>query len=373
MIKFYHTSDYHFGVENYGKIDAKTGIHTRLLDFKESLQSCISSAIEENIDFFLFCGDAYKTSTPTPTQQKILTTLFFELYKAKIPVVIIVGNHDNPLSFGKANSLDIFGHLPLDGFYVFCKPDLMQLQTKSGLVNIVGIPWPTRHHLITNDTHKAKTTSELSTYIAERIGVIIKAFVEQADTKLPTILAGHLSVASGTFSGSEKPSIYGNDPSILPSQIGLTGFDYVALGHLHKYQNLNCLNSPPIVYSGSIEHIDFGEKNDQKGFCRVTIKTDESRKNRCSYEFIPLKTRPILDIKVNLETTDDYTEQIIKNVISNDISNCILKITYSVPDNISHHKIDFEKINNACKDAHYIVGCFPIYKEKPKEKRQSLK
>ena len=63
----------------------------------------------KEVDFFLFAGDAYKTANPSPTQQKLLMRCFFRLYQAKIPIVIIVGNHDNPLSFGKANSLDVFG------------------------------------------------------------------------------------------------------------------------------------------------------------------------------------------------------------------------------------------------------------------------
>ena len=72
MIRFIHTADLHLGTENYGKIDPKTGIHTRLLDFSVALNFCIDTAIDEKVDFFLFCGDAYKTTTPSPTQQKIL-------------------------------------------------------------------------------------------------------------------------------------------------------------------------------------------------------------------------------------------------------------------------------------------------------------
>src|SRR5579871_5892450 len=108
MIRFIHTADIHFGMENYGKVDAKTGIHTRLLDFERALNTCIDYAIEQQVDLFLFSGDAYKTAHPSPTQQKLLLNCFLRLYKAQIPVVIVVGNHDHPLSFGKATSLDIF-------------------------------------------------------------------------------------------------------------------------------------------------------------------------------------------------------------------------------------------------------------------------
>ena len=75
MIRFIHTADFHFGIENYGKIDPTTGIHSRLLDFYAAVQFCVKRAIDENIDFFLFCGDAYKTINPSPTQQKLLCNL----------------------------------------------------------------------------------------------------------------------------------------------------------------------------------------------------------------------------------------------------------------------------------------------------------
>jgi len=91
MITFIHTADTHFGMENYGKIDPKTGIHSRLLDFEKAFSFCIDTALEKNVDFFLFCGDAYKTTNPTPTQQKLLLNCFLRLYKANIPVVIIIG------------------------------------------------------------------------------------------------------------------------------------------------------------------------------------------------------------------------------------------------------------------------------------------
>ena len=99
MIQFIHTADIHFGMENYGRIDPETGIHSRLLDFERALNYCIDKAIEKKIDFFLFAGDAYKTAYPSPTQQKLLMRCFLRLYKANIPIVIVVGNHDNPLTF----------------------------------------------------------------------------------------------------------------------------------------------------------------------------------------------------------------------------------------------------------------------------------
>jgi len=276
MIKFFHTADLHFGVENYGKVDSKTGIHSRFLDFIHSFETCIDRAIEEKIDLFLFCGDAYKTAYPSPTHQKQLLRLFFKLQQAGIPIVIIVGNHDHPLSFGKTHALDVFSSVPLKGIYVASKPCVMNVETKSGPVQVVGIPWPLRNNIMTKEDHRFKDPAQIASYISERVGAIIRSFAEELNPEIPALLAAHLTVSNGIFSGSEKCAVFGTDPLFLPSQLAIKPFDYVALGHLHRFQNLN-RDGIPVVYSGSPERIDFGERKENKGFCSVTIDEKKFR------------------------------------------------------------------------------------------------
>src|SRR5579862_429763 len=307
MINFIHTADIHFGMENYGKIDAKTGIHSRLLDFESALNQCIDVAIEKAVDFFLFSGDAYKTHNPSQTQQKLLFKCFLRLYKAGIPIVIVVGNHDHPLSFGKAHALDMFGEIPIDGFHVFSKPGSIVLNTKNGPITIVGIPWPTRNTIAITDKYLDTSNSQITEYISKALAHIVTDFAQKIDQTIPAVLASHITVSTGIFSGSEKRAIYGNDPMLMPSQLALKPFDYVALGHLHRHQNLNQSGYPAIVYSGSIERIDFGERKEEKGFCLVRIP----EKNKATYEFIPVATRPFIQIEVKLAVGPSQTDQII--------------------------------------------------------------
>ena len=55
----------------------------------------------------------------------------------------------------------------------------------------------------------------------------------------------------------------GQDIVIPKSVLADTRFDYVAMGHIHKYQVLTH-QRPPIVYPGSLERIDFGEEKDKR-------------------------------------------------------------------------------------------------------------
>ena len=364
MIRFIHTADIHFGMENYGKIDAKTGIHTRLLDFEKALNSCIDVAIEKSVDFFLFSGDAYKTHNPSQTQQKLLFKCFLRLYKAGIPIVIVIGNHDHPLSFGKAHALDMFGEIPLEGFHVFSKPGSIVLNTKSGPITIVGVPWPTRNTIAITDKHLDKSNSQLTEYISKAVAHIISDHAKKIDQTIPAVLASHITVSTGIFSGSEKRAIYGNDPMLMPSQLAIAPFDYVALGHLHRHQNLNESGYPAVVYSGSIERIDFGERKEEKGFCLVSIP----EKGKAVYEFIPIATRPFIQIDVTLTSGTPQTDQIVEAIKKHQLHKAIVKIVYHVPPG-KKDLVDLKIIEYACQEALDLIGVIPIHSFEAREKR----
>lgn len=368
MIRFIHTADIHFGMENYGRIDAKTGIHTRLLDFERALNFCVDYAIEQDVDFFLFAGDAYKTANPTPTHQRLFMQCFFKLYKAGIPIVMVVGNHDNPLSFGKSHALEVFGQLPIDGFYVIAKPQTLVLTTKSGPVQIVGIPWPTRNTAALSTLHAATCATELTQHISAGVSTIIQNLANKLDKELPAVLCGHLTVSSGIFSGSEKRAVYGTDPLFTPAQLAIEPFDYVALGHLHRFQNLNKLGYPPILYSGSVERIDFGERKEEKGFCSVTLK----QKGDTQFEFIPTPTRPFIQIEVHLIELQDQTDQLLNELAKHDLQGAIVKILYHIPMGCKD-TVNLASIQQACARAHYVVGIIPLRTVEARERRASLK
>lgn len=364
-MKFIHTADIHFGMENYGKIDQETGIHTRLLDFERALNTCIDRGIQEDIDFFLFAGDAYKTATPSPTQQKLLMRCLLRLHQAGIPVVIVVGNHDNPLSFGKANSLEIFGDIPLEGFHVIAKPTLLRLETKRGPVQIVGIPWPTRSTIALNKKTMQQSLHDITEYIAQGVSNIIQHLAQQCDPTLPSVLSGHLTVSSGVFSGSEKRAVYGNDPTLMPSQLAIQPFDYVALGHLHRHQNLNAHGYPAVVYSGSIERVDFGERKEPKGFCLVSLE-----KNETTYEFIEVPTRPFLQFDIHLTTDQEtHTQQILDALIKRDMHQAVVKIVYYVPAQ-TKDGVSLPAVERACSNAHYLVSIIPVHENTARQKRR---
>lgn len=368
MIRFIHTADIHFGMENYGRIDPKSGIHSRLLDFEKAFNFCVDYAIEQQVDLFLFAGDAYKTANPTPTHQRLFLNCLLRLYKAGIPIVMVVGNHDNPLSFGKAHALEIFGQIPLTGFHVISKPTTIRIDTKSGPVQVTGIPWPTRNSITLNTPCLSANALDITNYISSAVGTIVQQLAAELDPEMPAILSGHVTVANGIFSGSEKRAVYGTDPVLLTSQLAIQPFDYVGLGHLHRFQNLNLHAYPPVIYAGSIERIDFGERKEEKGFCDVTLHA----KGHTTYEFIKTPTRPFLQIEIELDGIQSQTEQILTQLKQYQLKDAIVKIMYHVPTG-KKDRVDIPAIQQACAEAWYIVGIIPIRTPEVRERRAALK
>ena len=141
---------------------------------------------------------------------------------------------------------------------------------------------------------------------------MIEGLASRVDTNTPVILAAHVAVADALLSGSERTAVIGRDPVFLTSTLAQKAFDYVALGHIHRHQDMNPAASPPVVYSGSIDRIDFGEESEPKGCCFVSIdQTGPGKPKSTTFEFLTTPARPFKTIRVAVSNSDDATELII--------------------------------------------------------------
>ncbi len=331
-MKLLHFSDLHIGMENYAKLDPETGLSTRLLDFFNTFDFIVETAFKEDVDAVIFAGDAYKTRDPNPTQQRGFGERIAKMAK-KMPVVLIVGNHDTPNAEGKANTLDIYSALEIDNVWVSRHPEILQIPTKSGELQIVTLPW-----LHKNDY---KTVAEKLQLLYDKI-----------KPGSPAILASHAEIVGAEF-GSEKGMAITNDVTIPLPLIQDKRLSYVALGHLHKHQVLSKPgDSTLIVYSGSPQRVDFGEEKEEKGICLVEI----SPSNKATFNFIPTNARKFLTITINLNAKDpDPTQTIIKEIESKDIKDKIVKVIINIPAECEH-EIKMDQIKKVLKDANFIAG-----------------
>jgi exonuclease SbcD len=149
--------------------------------------------------------------------------------------------------------------------------------------------------------------------------------------------------------------------------LAIPPFDYVGLGHLHRYQNLNESGHPAVVYSGSLERIDFGERHEEKGYCLVTIHD----KTKTTHEFIKVPIRQFLQIDINLHENKGQTDQIIDAVKQKNLDNAIVKIVYRLPAN-AQDKVDTRAIQNVCEKALHVIGIFPVHQLVTREQRVAV-
>ncbi|MBI4187877.1 MAG: exonuclease SbcCD subunit D, partial [Chloroflexi bacterium] len=182
------------------------------------------------------------------------------------------------------------------------------------------------------------------------------------DPALPAILAAHVWVA-GAQLASERMMTIGQEHVLLLSNVAHPAFDYIALGHIHKHQVLS--TDPPVVYAGSLERVDFGEENDDKGFCLVEIEPGQTGKRKVSFNFHPVIGRRFLTIDVNIEADDaDPTATVLRAIAGQEdkIRDAIVRLQISLPAEIEAQLRDND-IKNALKEAYYFTIARDIKRE----------
>ena len=320
MIKLLHFADLHLGVENYGRLDPSTGLSTRLGDFLGSFDSIVDYAIAHEVDLVLFCGDAYQTVRPSPTHQREFARRVRRLSEAAIPVLLLVGNHDLPLATGRAASTEIFSTLNVPHVTVADRISTHVVDTKSGPVQIVALPWPVRSQLLTRADVRDKTPDEAGEDLSEAIVELVNQEIEGLDPHLPAVLAAHVTVFGAEVAYATQAGLFLGREVIIPNTLlSNPAFDYVALGHLHKHQVVRD-TSPPVVYSGSLERIDFGEEKGEKGFVLVELE-----KGQAEFQFVPLAVRRFLTIEVEAKGMDP-TAQVLEAIAAEDLEDKVVRL-----------------------------------------------
>ena len=319
-INVLHFADIHIGMENYGHIDSSTGINSRVIDFLRRFDEVIDYGLSHDVDLVIFAGDAFKTRDPSPTLQREFARRVKRFIDAEVPVVMLVGNHDLPAMEKKASSIDIYRTLGVPNVIVGWAEDVHLVDTKRGRVQVATAPYPMRNRLLAQAEHRGKSIEELDKSLQDIVGDSLRALAEQLDPEVPTILTGHFTVSGATY-GSERSVMIGRDVAVLKSVLGDGPWDYVALGHIHKHQDLNAGRDPAMVYSGSLERIDFGEEKEAKGFCWVELE-----KGHTTWQFVEVKARPFVTINLDVREEDDPTLAAQAALAQHDFADAIVRV-----------------------------------------------
>ncbi|MDP2936899.1 MAG: exonuclease subunit SbcD [Dehalococcoidia bacterium] len=409
MIRILHTADLHLGVETYGRLDPATGLSSRVVDCLAVLDEAVQAALDQQADLFLFCGDAYKNREPSPTLQREFARRMGRLASSGVAVFLVVGNHDLPNALGRATTVEIFDTLAIKNIYVASRPGTYLVETRNGPLQVVALPWVTQSRLLSKEEHKGLSMDELNRLVENKLENILNNEVARLDPAMPAILAAH-QLVSGARPSSESRMVLmqARDSLLMPSQVASPAFAYIALGHVHRHQVLNA--SPPVVYSGSLQRVDFGEEKEEKGYVMVEIRRggpgdrpgikpaagspcrggpgDRPTSNSHSegpgdhptvdtpigasayladYRLVPVAARPFLTIEVNAEDEEDPTVAVLKALDRQELQGTIVRLAIKVSA-AGEGLLREAEISRALRDAHYVS----ISREVKREQRLRL-
>jgi exonuclease SbcD len=346
MLKIVHFADAHIDIAAHGRHDPDTGLPIRVLDFLKALDTIIDTAIQEKADLVIFSGDAYKDRTPSPTFQREWGRRIIRLSAANIPALLLVGNHDISPASGRANTLQEFDTLQVPMVKVLYQPKLLTPSDLWGLpLQVAVLPWIFRSGLMAAIDYTASDGDHLNEEIEIRLTKVLEQQLDDLDPSLPAVLVAHGSIQGAVY-GNERTVMLGKDLILPGALVKDSRLDYVALGHIHKHQDLNPGQHPPVVYPGSIERVDFGEAGDEKGFIIAEVE-----KGKTTYQFKKLNGRRFFDKLVRIKDKDGLMDKVLAGLPPQEkIPDAIIRLVIEYPRDLDMF-IDEPLLREKCSDA----------------------
>lgn len=258
-MKFLHTADLHIGKSLFE--------FSLLPDQREILRQIREIAQEEQVDAVLIAGDVYDRAVPSAEAVTVLSEFLTALSRSNIPVCLVAGNHDSPERIGFGAPM-----LAAGGLYVAGKPGRVTFYDEYGPVNVYLLPFvrPQAAGQTTTGETVRQLLSEYPLPEGER-NVLLTHYFVTSQGKLPE------------QSESEQDFLLGGLDSVDAS--AFDGFDYVALGHIHRPQRIG---RDTVCYAGSPLKYSFSEVNQRKGVMIVEM-AEKGKVTTRKRELAPLR------------------------------------------------------------------------------------
>lgn len=277
-MKILHTSDWHLGQTLNGY--DRTG---EFRDFFRQLQAVVA---REKPHVMVVSGDIYDSGVPSTAAQNLYTESLYKLHRAfpDLQTVVVAGNHDSGSRIEVGKELwGCFGVHVIGGIRRLLVPSpqggsRMETDLQRHIVPITGpggtvvgyvvaVPYVHASNFpdLSGDTPREQRPQRFFQALLDRVE-------EQNSRGLPVVMTAHLAVRGGDFAWHEETQgIVGGEECVPLSELG-RGFDYLALGHIHKAQTLPD-SGGRARYSGSVIPVSFEEDRPHS----VSIVEIESR------------------------------------------------------------------------------------------------
>jgi len=295
-MRLIHTADWHLGRRLKG-VD-------RTPEIANALQQLLREAKNLEVDAVLIAGDIFDVPNPPAYAEKVAYEFFCGLEAAGIPAVAIAGNHDSASRIDGVATL-----LSLAGVRALGKPRLAEdggaliLNTKSGKLCVGALPFAPERRLLDAEARWHRDGAIFGNTYREIVAGLLENLSGFFRDDTANVIMAHLAIDGATLAKSEV-AYYTRDTYALSDQTLPAAANYIALGHIHIHQRISA--ATPAFYSGSLIQIDFGEAEQEKGFCLVTVEPGQP----ATVEFKPLICqRPLKVVRCSLENLDNTLEE----------------------------------------------------------------
>lgn len=252
--------------------------YDRVEEQQSMLDQVADIVADKQPDVFLLAGDVFDSSAPSASAQKMYVQAMLKICEASkdMQVVVIAGNHDSAAKLDVEK--DLWEVLRVHTICYIEKEHLENLIIElPGKGFVIAVPYCYDRNM------------------PENLWQDLQDMVAQRNTNhLPVVMMAHTAVAGMDFTGhKQQDTIIGNIESVAVETMG-NGYDYLALGHIHKPQYIHTGNHN-VCYSGSPIDISFDEK-----FAH-TVNLVQLESNAVPVvEKLPIKNvRPLINIPEN--------------------------------------------------------------------------
>lgn len=292
-MRILHTADWHLGKVLKGR--------ERTPEIRQALQALLGLVRSERIELVLVAGDLFDRSVVSTEAEAAAFEFFLGLRELGVPALVIAGNHDSRERLEALSPL-----LSLTGATVFGN---LRFAEEGGVVEALGasvalLPFLSERRLVrAGDLLQGDSADWKRTY-GHSLELILKNLATGFRTDLNLLMA-HLTVEGGQLGGGEFTFHTTNSYAIPKSAFPLS-LSYVALGHLHRQQQVS--EAPVAWYAGSLIQLDFGEsENSHQG--ALIVELEPGRPPLVH----PVRARwgkPLKTFRLSRETLDRRWEEI---------------------------------------------------------------
>jgi exonuclease SbcD len=295
-VKIVHTSDWHVGRRWKG---------IQRFDELEAVLDHLAAFIEkESIDLVLHTGDVFESRNPPAEAEQLVNRFLVRVGRAGAQMLVIAGNHDDPLRLDARSLLTEFVNVQILGRpRPAARGGTRTVETRGGEKAIVAaLPFASPGAWVSAldiAGEEASARIKYARMFERAVQDLCGAFQPDA----VNILMAHTHIEGAIFGESERRVHIGEDWAASPQALPSTA-SYIALGHIHMPQKIE--GPVPAYYAGSLLQMDFGEAGEEKTFVVVTASPGKP----AAVQHFPYEGGlPLFDLRASLAELERDADQ----------------------------------------------------------------